>query len=60
MILPRNNRVMREFILNDDIDNNRRPDRARWLTTTPAKHVGQRVQPFELAPKLFEVCGREA
>ena len=49
VIPPRNNRVVREFILYDDIGNDRRLDRAGWLTATPAKDVGQRFQAVELA-----------
>ena len=49
VISPGNNRVVREFILNDDVGDNRRPDRAGWLTPTPAKDVRQRFQPTELA-----------
>jgi hypothetical protein len=50
VISPRHNRIVREFVLNDDARDNRRLDRAGWLTPAPAKHVGQGFQPTELAP----------
>jgi len=43
VIAPRNDRVVREFILHDDVGNDCRPDRAGWLPATPAEHIGQRL-----------------
>ena len=49
VISPGNYCVVRELVLNHDVGDDRRFDRAGRLTATPAKDVGQRLQPTELA-----------